>query len=189
MTDPIGRPLVQDHNLKARSASGFTLIELLVVVAMIAILLSLAAPSFSTLRTNQKLAAASNELYASVLQARNEALGLNRTVTVEPMSGSDWTTGWRTYVDLDNSGTYVAANDRLILETAPVAAGFTLTGNGGGATPGSFSFDPRGFLKGGVGSRIIFNSAQTGRQKQVIVFLTGRARLCDPKLNTSCTDS
>ena len=164
------------------------MIELLVVVAMVALLLSLAAPSFNTMRLNQKLASASNELYASVLQARNEALNLNRRVTVSPLTGTDWKTGWRIYVDLDSNGAY-STTDRLILETAPVDASFTLTGNGGGATPDNFTFDSRGFLRGGAGSRIVFSSAQTGREKQVIVFVTGRARLCDPKLNTTCTDT
>lgn len=166
------------------------MIELLVVVAMIALLLTLAAPSFSAMRINQKLAAASNELYASVLQARNEALSLNRRVTVEPITGTDWKTGWRIYVDQDNSGTYVAGGtDRLILETAPVLGAFTLTGDGGGAAPAQFSFDPRGFLSGGSGSRVVFTSIETSRVKQVIVFNTGRASICDPKLNTSCTGS
>lgn len=168
---------------------GFTLIELLVVVAMVALLLSLAAPSFNTIRLNQKLASASNELYASVLQARNEALNLNRRVTVSPLTGTDWKTGWRIYVDMDADGAYDASStDRLLLETAPVDASFTLTGYLGGATPNSFTFDSRGFLRGGAGSRIVFSSSQTGREKQVIVFVTGRARLCDPKLNTTCTD-
>ena len=171
---------------KGGFSQGFTLIELLVVVAMVALLLSLAAPGFNTMRLNQKLASASNELYGSVLQARNEALNLNRRVTVAPMTGTDWKTGWRIYVDLDSDDAY-STTDRLILETGPVDASFTLTGDGGGATPDNFSFDSRGFLRGGAGSRIIFKSAQTGREKQVIVFVTGRARLCDPKLNTNCT--
>lgn len=168
---------------------GFTLIELLVVVAMIAVLLSLAAPSYSTLRTNQKLAAASDELYASLLQARNEALSLNRRVTVEPLASADWKSGWRIYVDLNNNGSFDAGSDRLILETATVSSAFTLTGQGGGAAPTSFSFDPRGFLRGNAASRVIFSSTETARQKHVIVFSTGRARLCDPKLAPSCTDS
>ena len=171
---------------KGGSNQGFTLIELLVVVAMVALLLGLAAPSFNTIRLNQKLTSASNELYGSVLQARNEALNLNRRVTVAPMTGTEWKTGWRIYVDLDSDNAH-STTDRLILETAPVDASFTLTGNNGDTTPASFSFDSRGFLRGGAGSRIIFKSAQTGREKQVIVFVTGRARLCDPKLNTNCT--
>ena len=162
------------------------MIELLVVVAMVALLLMLAAPSFSAMRINQKLAAASNELYASVLQARNEALSLNRRVTVEPITGTDWKTGWRIYVDLDNSDTYATGTDRLILETAPVVGAFTLTGKEGSAAPTQFSFDPRGFLKGGSGSRVVFTSVETSRVKQVIVANTGRARMCDPKLNVTC---
>ena len=177
---------MKNSGVKGSFGQGFTLIELLVVVAMVALLLSLAAPSFNTMRLNQKLASASNELYGAVLQARNEALNLNRRVTVAPMTGTDWKTGWRIYVDLDSDDAY-STTDRLILETAPVDASFTLTGNNGGATPDNFSFDSRGFLRGGGGNRVVFKSAQTGREKQVIVFVTGRARLCDPKLNTKCT--
>ena len=172
----------------ASAGKGFTLIELLVVVALVAIMLGLAAPGFSDLRTNQKLASASNDLYASILQARNEALSLNRRVTVAPVTGTDWKTGWRIYVDLNNNLSYDASTDRMLSESGVVNAAFTLTGELGGATPAQFSFDPRGFLRVIDANRVVFSSGQTGRQKHVIVYATGRSRICDPKLTAGCDD-
>lgn len=165
---------------------GFTLIELLLVMAMLAILLSFAAPSFFALRLNQKLSAVSNELYASTLQARNEALALNRRVTVAPVTGTDWSTGWRIYVDLNNNGSYDTATDRLVSSAAPVDVNLSISG-GNGTLAEKFSFDSRGFLLNSAAGRVVFTSPQTSRVKHVIVYATGRSRVCDPKnVPTSC---
>ncbi len=165
---------------------GFTLIELLVVIAMVAILASLAAPSFNSLRINQKVSSYSSDLFASILQARNESLRLSRQVTVAPMTSNDWTSGWQVFVDMNANSSFDSGTDTLVVTTPSLAENITVTGPNGGTAPSSFSFDSRGFLVSGTNSRVIFKSTVTGREKQVIVSLTGRARLCDPKLSSTC---
>jgi type IV fimbrial biogenesis protein FimT len=172
-----------------RYVLGFTLIELLIVIAMLAILASLAAPSFNALRLNQKLASTASDIFASTLQARNEALRLNRRVTIAPLTGGDWKTGWHVYVDMNNNDAYDSPGDTVVVTGSPIYDGFTVTNATGAAPPTAFTFDSRGFLRGSAAGTIVVKSAETTREKRVIVYATGRARLCDPKLVTNCTNA
>ena len=72
-----------------RINQGFTLIELMVTIAIMAIIASLAAPSFGNLISEQKLNSSARELVMSINQAKSQAalkkttvaLCLNRTNT------------------------------------------------------------------------------------------------------------
>ena len=61
---------------------GFTLIELMVVVALVAIIVTLAAPSFRDLIVMRRLRGASAELVTDVQFARSEAVSRQRGVVV-----------------------------------------------------------------------------------------------------------
>lgn len=72
-----------------RSVGGFTLVELIVTVAVLAILVGLAVPSFQTTMQRNRLATTSNELLAAVQASRSEALRLNQTVRF-CTTAADW---------------------------------------------------------------------------------------------------
>ena len=89
-------------------AHGFTLIELMVTVSVLAILLALAWPSFTALINNNRLAAQTNELVASLQLAKSEAVRRNARITVCPSAdgatcaaAGPWT-GWVTIVASNN---------------------------------------------------------------------------------------
>jgi len=63
-------------------ARGFTLVELMIVVAVVAILLGLAVPSFYQVITNMKLTSYANNLVSSTLLARSEAINRNAVVSL-----------------------------------------------------------------------------------------------------------
>jgi len=63
-------------------ARGFTLIELMVTVAVAAILLMVAVPSFKNMMLSNRLTAAANEMVGSINTARMEAIKRNTTTLV-----------------------------------------------------------------------------------------------------------
>lgn len=61
---------------------GFTLIELMVTIGVLAIIATIAAPSFGTMLTNQNLNRSAQELVGTLNTARSKAIVERRTVTV-----------------------------------------------------------------------------------------------------------
>ena len=74
---------------------GFTIIEILLVVVIMGILGMIAAPSFVSFTSGQKVKTASFDLYAALMFARSEAIKRRKCISVIPTTGSDWTTGWK----------------------------------------------------------------------------------------------
>ena len=64
--------------MSKRQVTGFTLIELLVTISIMAILLTIALPSFQGSMRSNRVATTSNELLASLSLARSEAIRSTR---------------------------------------------------------------------------------------------------------------
>lgn len=64
------------------AARGFTLIELMVVVALVAIILALAAPSFTGTLARKRLEGVASELSTDIQYARSEAAHRNTAVGI-----------------------------------------------------------------------------------------------------------
>ncbi|WP_419813002.1 pilus assembly FimT family protein [Bacterioplanoides sp.] len=73
---------------------AFTLIELMVVLAVAAILVATAVPSFSTYLTNKQAASLKSRLTMDIRSARIKADTLDETITILPVNG-DWDNGWQ----------------------------------------------------------------------------------------------
>lgn len=72
---------------------GFTLIELMITLAVLAIVISLAIPSFVTFINNNRTTSATNDLIASFNLARTEAIKRNGTLLIQSKNGTDWSDG------------------------------------------------------------------------------------------------
>lgn len=89
-----------------RTQTGLTLIETLIALALLAILLSLAVPSFHGNIQQQRVATVANELITTLHLARSTAIRDRQRVTVCPShdgmsctGGNQWHEGWIVYRD------------------------------------------------------------------------------------------
>lgn len=106
--------------------AGFTLIELMVTMAIGAILLTQAVPSFNAMIANNRITSQINELVTVINLGRSEAIKNNGRVILcrsnnatsnNPSCGgtaNTWTTGWLLFVSGDNNNTFEAGTDTLI---------------------------------------------------------------------------
>ena len=137
------------------SNRGVTLVELLVTVSLIAIVLSLAAPTFNELMLNNQRAGHINAMMASLNLARAEAIKRGTRTVVCISDGAappdcaaapkGWEEGWIVFVDdnvsgaslnsLDDpedanaNGQWDRGEDALLEVHGPLAGGTTLQGN------------------------------------------------------------
>ncbi|WP_160288998.1 GspH/FimT family pseudopilin [Pseudomonas knackmussii] len=81
---------------RSKEMAGFTLIELMVTIAVLAILISIAAPSMSDFVTRQRIGSQATELLSTLAAARAEATKRNANIVVLPASSgaNGWVSGW-----------------------------------------------------------------------------------------------
>ena len=145
---------------------GFSLIELLVTITVLAILLAMALPAFSSSRLNTVLRTSANNLLASTHLARGEAIKRNSPVTLCVSADGlvcgtgDWSQGW-----------IVVSGADVIQREAPISNQFHISSAGGD----SYSFQPTG-VDSTAGSFTICRATPVGTQERVLTIdAIGRA--------------
>lgn len=122
---------------RVQALRGFTLVELMVTIAVMAILLGIAIPSFTEMTLSSKLRSYANDLVASANLARGEAIKRNAVVTLcvstngtSCAASGGWEQGW-----IVLSGTTViqrqqAAASGFKISSAAINIGFQPAGVG-----------------------------------------------------------
>lgn len=94
----------QSLNLRRVVVRGFTLIELMVTIAILAILIGIAIPSFQTMIQSNRLQSASAEFQSALLMARTEAINRGGDAKVTILANlvgttRSWNNGYTLFVD------------------------------------------------------------------------------------------
>ena len=117
---------------------GMTLVELMFTLTLMAILMTLAVPSFNGAIASSRLTSSTNELYTAMAQAKSEAVRLGTRVTVCASSngtqcsndGTAWNAGWITFVDSTRTGTVsVDAGEAIIAIGQAMPDNISISGN------------------------------------------------------------
>ena len=159
-------------------AAGTTLVELLTALAVVAVLATLAAPSFQTLYWNGRRTAAVNGFLHTVFLARSEAIKRAQIVSVCHSSdgehcgpGVDWSTGWIVFVNRNRDEPPERGADEPLIFSSVGWPGVSITSN-----RRAYSFRP--VMQGVVNGTIVFCDARGSTQaRAIIISHTGRPRV------------
>ena len=122
-----------------KKQSGFTLIELMVVIAIVAIILAMGIPAFSSWKHRHDVESQINQLYSDIQLARSTAY-VNKK-----LAGISWSAAnFSQYQILTNASasTYVTSTGSSVVQTVGPAS-FPMNSNLGSL---SLTFNGRGFV-------------------------------------------
>lgn len=162
------------HALAARPVHGLTLIELMITVAVLAVGLSLAAPSLNQQIANYRLRSASESILNGLNYARAEAVRRNAPVSFTLVGGgSGWTVA--------HVSTAATLQSRANGDSPGITAGSTTASR-------VVTFTSTGFVDN-TGVRMsqinLSSSVANTDTRRVDVFGGGLIRVCDPAVTTA----
>jgi type IV fimbrial biogenesis protein FimT len=134
-----------------RVHGGFTLIELVILMVAIALMATIAIPSFDSSVSRNSIDAAQSELQAALNLARSEAVKRGKTVTLcassdQQVCSNVWSSGWLLFVD-NNSNNAVNSGEEIL------RVGRAVNGRNGLAMSGSVSNNAIQFKSSGFSNQ------------------------------------
>lgn len=163
-----------------KTNNGFTLIELMIAVAIVAILLAVAVPSFNNMLAGNRLATQTNEAIGAILFARSEAIRRNQTITFCRADSAAANTcaasaNWTDWIVTNNPGAGAAANT---LRRGSFAKSGEVMRISSTLATSRLAFQPNGLANVTGGSntiRLCTTLTTTDNVRQIEIGLSGRA--------------
>ncbi len=185
MNIQVYKVIMRNRNTDIKNSNrGFTLIEMMITIAIAAILLTVAVPSFQHSMRGNRLTTEANELFSAMSLARSEAIKRGTSITVCASSdqsacsnSTNWATGWIVFVDknadLSRDGTdcgTAAADDCLLKVQGALKGDAVLTGsttfvtyNANGRASAASSLTLKAAAACGVNEQRTISVTSTGR--------------------------
>lgn len=174
-----------------KKSRGFTLIEVLVTVAILAVLIGLAAPSFVGLIQARAITNNVNSFMADMRYARSESIRRGGKVvmcrsnlpeTTQACNGTTgatngWVTGWIIFHDLNGNGAH-DSGETLLRAQSPITDLDSIVDSS--STPKyKFSFGANGRLPVANAATLQFGGAdfENSKQRVICVSVGGYARI------------
>jgi type IV fimbrial biogenesis protein FimT len=161
--------------MSRRHSTGFTLVELLAVIAIAAILLTIAIPSFQESMRANRVATTGNELLASLSLARSEGIRSTRgggvcTSTNGTSCGGNWNNGWLVWTDSNGNG--ALNTGETVVRYSQAKARLALT-----SAVTTIAFDSRGRIIGGAQQIQLSPEGATAPIRCLRIAVTGQTRV------------
>lgn len=169
---------------KRNSQRGFTIIELMITLVILAIMISLAAPSFTKMIRDNRVQTSSTSLISAFNMAHSEAVRRGRTVKIcatddaaatPPACSTNWANGWFIFTDLNDDGDAsdtVSINGENVVEVV-VRVGDAMNGvevDASGAA-NLVEFNSRGMVESGAGDYVFTPADCSSGDKQFTINL------------------
>jgi type IV fimbrial biogenesis protein FimT len=163
------------------SQKGFSLVEAMMTLAVAAIVLSMAVPSFQNYIQNSRQTSAVNDLATALQLARSTAITRRVQVTVCkstdgatcPVDSGDWSQGWIIFTDPNNSGT-LDAGEELLRVHAALPGNATFSGNR--LVDDNVSFSAQGLARGSNGTITYCDARGATHAAALVISVGGQVR-------------
>jgi len=151
---------------------GFTAVEAMIVVAIVAVLLTIATPSFSVFVGKNGNTAAEAEFVNALSFARSEAMRRGSSVVLTantPVAGNGFGAGWTIWVDLNGNGV-LDVGEPVVRNRTALSSGVVL----GDGTVTQIAYNQQGYLSSGAALQVkACSSSAPGTTGYLVTVLPG----------------
>jgi type IV fimbrial biogenesis protein FimT len=163
---------------------GFSLLELMITLGIVAILATVAIPSFDTMMKNTRRRQSVDNFWHAIFLARNEAIKRNSVVVLcKSRDGTqcdnrpgNWAHGWLVFENVDHDEPAQIDADEPILRMYNAVEQISVISNPT-SEAGRQTFTFRPVAQGGVTGTVVFCDARgSSEARAIIISQTGRPR-------------